>query len=261
MKLETKDVNVSINNKEIVRHASLLVKEGEFVGLIGPNGSGKTTLLKSIYRMLKPSGGVILLDGKDMREMSNKESAREMGVVSQFTNLSFDVSVEEMVMMGRVPHKNAFSRDTDEDYMIVEEALKKVDMLDFRDRSFLTLSGGEKQRILLARALAQQVRILLLDEPTNHLDITYQLQIMDVVQSLGTGVLAAMHDLNLTLMYCTYVYVLKNGEIVAHGRPEKVITAELIGSVYDVDCEIMESPKNGKLHVVYYSGLSRREAR
>ena len=168
--------------------------------------------------------------------------------------MSFDFSVEEMVLMGRAPHKTALSRDTEEDYRIAEEALRRVDMLDFRDRSFLTLSGGEKQRILLARALAQQVEILVLDEPTNHLDIKYQIQIMDVVKSLGVGVLAALHDLNLTLMYCYYVYVLKNGSVVAEGPTEDVITEALIRRVYEVDCSVQRHPKTGKLHVVFFPG-------
>ena len=255
MVIETKDLSVTLSRKEIVKQASLKVRDNEFVGLLGPNGSGKTTLLKSIYRVLKPSGGVILLDGKDIALSSYRDTAKRMGVVSQFNNLSFDFTVEEMVLMGRAPHKKAFDRDTEEDYMIAEEALRRVDMLDFRDRSFLTLSGGEKQRIILARALAQQVEMLILDEPTNHLDIKYQIQIMDVVKSLGVGVLAALHDLNLTLMYCTYVYVLKDGRIVAEGRTEDVITEELIRDVYEVDCSVSRNPVSGKLGVTFFSTL------
>ncbi len=156
--------------------------------------------------------------------------------------------------MGRAPHKRAMERDNARDFQIVEDALRRVDMLEFRDRSFLTLSGGEKQRILLARTLAQQVDMMILDEPTNHLDIKYQIQIMDVVKSLNIGVLAALHDLNLTLMYCNYVYVLKEGSVVAHGKPEEVITPELIKQVYEVDCEIYRHPVTGKLTVIYHSG-------
>ena len=255
MELEARQVSVTISRKEIVRAASLKVREKQFVGLLGPNGSGKTTLLKSIYRVLKPSGGAILLDGTEIDTLSHRETARRMGVVSQFNNLSFDFTVEEMVLMGRAPHKRAFDRDTEEDYRIATEALERVDMLDFRERSFLTLSGGEKQRIILARALAQQVELMVLDEPTNHLDIKYQIQIMDVVRSLGVGVLAALHDLNLTLMYCDYVYVLKGGQIVAHGRTENVITEELIRSVYEVECSVMRHPKSGKLYVTFFSQL------
>ena len=255
MNIETKDVSITLSHKEIVKQASLKVREKEFVGLLGPNGSGKTTLLKSIYRVLKPSNGVILIDGEDIKNMSYRETAKRMGVVSQFNNLSFDFTVEEMVLMGRAPHKKAFDRDTEEDYRIAEDALRRVDMFDFRDRSFLTLSGGERQRIILARALAQQVEILILDEPTNHLDIKYQIQIMDVVKSLGVGVLAALHDLNLTLMYCTYVYVLKDGCIVAEGPTEQIITEKLINDVYEVECSVSRHPKSGKLNVPLFSKI------
>lgn len=255
MNIEVKDVSIVLSRKQIVTDASLKVREKEFVGLLGPNGSGKTTLLKSIYRVLKPSSGVVLMDGTDMKTMTYRESARRMGVVSQFNNLSFDFTAMEMVLMGRSPHKRAFDRDTEEDYRIAEDALRRVDMLDFRDRSFLTLSGGEKQRIILARALAQQVEMLILDEPTNHLDIKYQIQIMDVVKSLGVGVLAALHDLNLTLMYCTYVYVLKEGRIVVHGPTEEVITEKLIEDVYEVDCSVARNPVSGKLNVTFFSRI------
>lgn len=255
MNIEVKDVSVVLSRKQIVKDASLKVQEKEFVGLLGPNGSGKTTLLKSIYRVLKPSSGVVLMDGTDMKAMTYRESARRMGVVSQFNNLSFDFTAMEMVLMGRSPHKRALDRDTEEDYRIAEDALRRVDMLDFRDRSFLTLSGGEKQRIILARALAQQVEMLILDEPTNHLDIKYQIQIMDVVKSLGVGVLAALHDLNLTLMYCTYVYVLKEGRILAHGPTEEVVTEKLIEDVYEVNCSVARNPVSGKLNVTFFSRL------
>ena len=255
MELETRQVSVTLSRKEIVKQASLQVREGQFVGLLGPNGSGKTTLLKSIYRVLKPSHGAVLIDGDDISALSHRETARRMGVVSQFNNLSFDFTVEEMVLMGRAPHKKAFDPDTEEDYRIAEDALRRVEMLDFRDRSFTTLSGGEKQRIILARALAQQVEMLVLDEPTNHLDIKYQIQIMDVVKSLGVGVLAALHDLNLTLMYCEYVYVLKDGHIVAHGPTEDVITEQLIRDVYEVECSVARHPRSGQLHVTFFSKL------
>jgi len=255
MRLEANSVTVNLSKRDIVKNVSLRVRDNQFVGLLGPNGSGKTTLLKSIYRVLKPAAGFITVDGRDLRELSYRETARRMGVVSQFTTMSFDFTVEEIVLMGRAPHKKAFDQDTDEDYRIAEEALKKVDMLDFRDRMFMTLSGGEKQRILLARTLAQQVDMLILDEPTNHLDIKYQIQIMDVVKSLGIGVLAALHDLNLTLMYCSYVYVLKDGSVVAEGPTEEVITEKLIRDVYEVNCSVERHPKTGKLHVTFFSEI------
>ena len=255
MNLNAKEVSVTLSGREIVKQVSLEVKNRRFVGLLGPNGSGKTTLLKSIYRVLKPSAGLVTLDDVDIQKLAYRDTARRMGVISQFTVMNFDFTVEEVVLMGRAPHKTAFSRDTEEDYRIAEDALRRVDMLDFRDRSFNTLSGGEKQRILLARTLAQQVELLILDEPTNHLDIKYQIQIMDVVKGLGVGVLAALHDLNLTLLYCDYVYVLKDGRVVAHGRTEDVITEELIREIYEVDCAVQRHPKNGRLYVTFFSRL------
>lgn len=253
MNLNARDVSVTLSGHEIVKQVTLQVRDRRFVGLLGPNGSGKTTLLKSIYRVLKPSAGVVTLDDMDIQKMAYRDTARRMGVISQFNVMNFDFTVEEIVLMGRAPHKTAFSKDTEEDYRLVEEALRRVDMLDFRDRNYNTLSGGEKQRILLARTLAQQVELLILDEPTNHLDIKYQIQIMDVVKSLGVGVLAALHDLNLTLLYCDYVYVLKEGRIVAHGETEQVVTEQLIREVYEVDCAVQRHPKNGRLYVTFFS--------
>ena len=163
MRLNARDVSVTLANRELVKQVSLEVRDKRFVGLLGPNGSGKTTLLKSIYRVLKPSAGLVTLDDANIQKLSYRDTARRMGVISQFNEMNFDFTAEEIVLMGRAPHKSAFSRDTEEDYRIAEDALRRVDMLDFRDRNFNTLSGGEKQRILLARTLAQQVELLILD--------------------------------------------------------------------------------------------------
>ena len=255
MELAAKKVSVGIGGKEIVKEASIRVKQGEIVGLFGPNGSGKSTLLKSIYRVLKPSGGEIFLDDVELKKMPHRETAKKMAVVTQFTTLNFDFTVEEMVLMGRSPHKKPFDRDTPEDFQIVRECLKKVGMEAFSKRKFSTLSGGEKQRILLARALAQQTETLILDEPTNHLDIKYQLQTLDIIKRLGKGVLMALHDLNLAFRYCDYVFILKNGIVVADGTPEKVITEELVRTVYEVENQIFINPISGCPMVTFLSPL------
>lgn len=255
MEILTKDVCVRIGGKEIVKEASIRVKRGELVGLFGPNGSGKSTLLKSIYRVLKPSAGEIFLDGIEMKKISHRDSARNMAVVTQFTTLNFEFTVEEMVLMGRSPHKKAFDRDTLEDFQIVRDCLKKVDMESFAKRKFSTLSGGEKQRILLARALAQQTETLILDEPTNHLDIKYQLQTMDIIKQLGKGVLMALHDLNLAFRYCDYVFLLKDGKVVADGKPEEVITEEMVRKVYEVENRIFTNPVTGQAMIAFLSPL------
>ncbi|MBR4216634.1 MAG: ABC transporter ATP-binding protein, partial [Candidatus Methanomethylophilaceae archaeon] len=214
IKVDNVDISVSKPKKRIVDSASLHVDEGEFVGLLGPNGSGKSTLLKTIYRTMKRDSGDIVLDGKHLDDLSLKESALLMSVVTQHNYYNFDFKVEEVVMMGRTPHKKTMEMDDDNDRAIVEDALKKVNMLDMKNRNFSSLSGGEQQRIILARALAQQTPCLILDEPTNHLDIKYQLEVLDIVKELGCTTLCALHDLNLAAEYCDRIYILLDGKIV-----------------------------------------------
>lgn len=238
MKLSVENVNVELGNKKIVHNAYIEVNKGEFVGLIGPNGSGKSTLLKTIYRICKPESGAIYLDGKNLLTMPIKDMACELGVVSQFNHIAFDIKVEDMVLMGRSPHKKMLEQDNEQDYKIAREMLEKVDMLNYAKRSFSTLSGGEKQRVLLARTLAQQVELLILDEPTNHLDIKYQIQILNLVKSLKTTAVVALHDLNLAAAYCDKLYVMHNGNVVANGEPKDILTSQLIREVYEVDCKI-----------------------
>lgn len=252
MNLALEAINVELEKKHIIKNVSLDVSNGDFVGIIGPNGSGKSTLLRTIYRITKPDSGNIFLDGKNFNNIKPSESAKKLGVVGQFNTVNFDFSVLDMVMMGRTPHKGLLSSDKPEDYEIALEALQKVGLESYINRSFSTLSGGEKQRIILARALAQQPQLLILDEPTNHLDIKYQLQILSIVKSLGIGVLAALHDLSLAAMFCDKLYVLKAGEIVAGGAPRHILTPKLIRDVYDIDCDIRENPDNGYLSINYY---------
>ncbi|MCR1974285.1 ABC transporter ATP-binding protein [Clostridium sporogenes] len=236
MKLNIENVNVLLGKKNIVKDACVNVHKGEFIAVIGPNGSGKSTLLKTIYHVCSPKSGVIYLDGKNLLTMPAKNMACELSVVSQFNNVAFDIKVEDMVLMGRTPHKKMLEQDNENDYRIVRKMLEKVDMLNYAKRSFSTLSGGEKQRVLLARALAQQVELIILDEPTNHLDIKYQIQILNLVKSLGITVVAALHDLNLAAAYCDRLYVMHKGSIVSSGKPKEVLTTKLIKEVYEVDC-------------------------
>ncbi|CUH94883.1 hypothetical protein P22_0949 [Propionispora sp. 2/2-37] len=251
MNIALEHIDVNLGEQKIVRDVSLAVNKGEFVGIIGPNGSGKSTLLRTLYRIIRPSGGTIWFDGEDMKSVKLADSAKKMGVVGQFNTVNFDFTVFEMVMMGRTPHKKLWGSDTARDYQIVWEAICKVGMEKYAERRFSTLSGGEKQRIVLARALAQQPGLLVLDEPTNHLDIKYQLQILSIVKALGIGVLAALHDLSLAAMYCTRLYVLKGGEVVASGRPQEILTPELVREVYEIECDIKVNPDTGYLAITY----------
>ena len=251
MKIKAEDIRLAYGAEAILKGVSMEAGNREFVGLIGPNGSGKSTLLKCVYRVLSPDDGAVFLVGKSLKEMNYKASARSMGVVAQHNYYNFDFSVREVVLMGRSPHKKALERDNAEDYAIVAEALKKVGMADFAARSFSTLSGGEQQRVILARALAQQTPCLILDEPTNHLDITHQLQLLKIVKQLDVTVISAIHDLNIAAMFCDRLYVLKNGEIVAEGTPREVLTRKLIREIYEVESDIVEDSK-GNMHILFY---------
>lgn len=251
MTAEIQGVKLTLGGNEILKGIDIRVGEKEFLGVLGPNGSGKSTLLKCLYRVLKPDNGAVLLDGRELHTYSVRESAKRLAVVAQHNYYNFEFSVRDVVMMGRSPHKRSLERDNADDYRIVDDALREVDMLDFADRSFSTLSGGEQQRIILARALAQQTPCLILDEPTNHLDIKYQLQLMDIVKGLNRTVISAIHDLNIAAMYCDRLYVVKNGEIVAGGAPEEVLTPAFIREVYEVDADVIRD-ETGLIHILYH---------
>ena len=244
------DIKMEIGNNEILKGVSIDSKNREVIGIIGPNGSGKSTLLKCIYRILKPNNGCIMLGEEDISKMSVKESAKKLAVVAQHNYYNFDFSVGEVVLMGRSPHKKSLEPDNSEDYDIVNESLEKVGMLGFKNRSFSTLSGGEQQRVILARALAQQTPCLILDEPTNHLDIKYQLSLLNIVKSLNLTIISAIHDLNIASMYCDRLFVMKNGRIVGMGTPQEVLTKEFIKEIYDIDVEIVYDSK-GDMHILY----------
>ena len=253
MKIETKALEALLSGSHILKGIDLDIGDRELVGVIGPNGSGKSTLLKCIYRVLKPAKGAVYLDGKPLDSYSYRDSARRVAVVAQHNYYNFDFAVKDVVLMGRSPHKRALDRDTAEDWQIVAESLETVGMTAFADRSFSTLSGGEQQRVILARALAQRTPCLILDEPTNHLDIKYQLQLMDLVRGLDRTVIAAVHDLNIAAMYCDRLYAVKAGRIVGQGAPKTLLTSEFIREVYEVDAQVM-TDGDGCLHILFHPG-------
>lgn len=253
MNLETRALRAALGGKQVLQGVDLQVEDGAFFGLIGPNGSGKSTLLRCVYRALAPSGGAVFLDGRPLRQYSVKESARRVAVLAQHNAYSFEFTVQDIVLMGRSPHKRLLDRDTAADRSIVREALAAVGLAGAQGRAFSTLSGGEQQRAVLARALAQQTPCLILDEPTNHLDIQYQLQMMEIVAGLGKTVLAAVHGLNIAAMYCDRLGVLVEGRLVACGPPREVLTQALIRRVYGVDATVM-TDQDGQMHILYRRG-------
>lgn len=261
MKVETKNLEMSLGGASVLKGIDIALKNQEFVGVLGPNGSGKSTLLKCLYRVLKPTGGTVFLDGQELHQYKPKESAKKVAVVAQHNHSFFDFSVGEVVMMGRSPHKKAMEQDNKEDYRIVKEALRTVQMEGCEKRSFSTLSGGEQQRVMVARALAQQTDCLILDEPTNHLDIKYQLQLMELIKKLELTVISAIHDLNIAAMYCDRLYLLHEGRIVAQGTPEQVLTETRIRQVYAVNSRVFCEETTGRLHILYHSTAAQQETK
>lgn len=251
LKLQIKNLGFNIDKNEILKDISFDIKEGAFVGVIGPNGSGKSTLLKNIYRLYKPSSGEIFLDNKNLSKMKDKECAREIAVLAQESNSQFDFTVEQIVKMGRYPYKSTFEDYSKNDLQMVKEMLEKVGLDNYGDRSFSNLSGGEKQRTLIARALVQNTDFLILDEPTNHLDIGYQIQLMDLVKSLNITTLSAIHDMNIASMYCDYLILIDNGKIIKFGSVEEVITSKMLKEVFGVNAYVGINPMNKRLQVSF----------
>ena len=239
---------------KILENVSLSVKEGDFVGIIGPNGSGKTTLLKSISRTLKPHKGTILLDDKDIYSLKSVDVAKQMAVVPQDNTISFSFTALEVVLMGRSPHLSRFQMETENDMAIARKAMDLTNTWHLAERPVNELSGGERQRVIIARALAQKPKILLLDEPLTYLDIVNQLEIMDLVKSLcvkeGIIVMTAIHDLNLAARYCSTAILLKNRKIFSAGSIEEVLTSENIKSVFKVDAIVKKNLVTNSLYVI-----------
>lgn len=244
MDLTCKNISYSIKDKQILKNVSLNVSGNKFFTILGPNGCGKTTLLKTIYRVLKPASGEILLNNKNIESIRLKDSAKEMAVVAQFNKINFDCNVEDIVMLGRSPHINFLQSEKQNDFDIVKDALRDVGMLDKANRSYSSLSGGEKQRVALARAIAQKPSLLLLDEPTNHLDIKYKLEILHIIKDLNINVLAVLHDIQLACKFSDYLFLMKGGEIKYEGIPRQTVTESSMKDVYGVNCKISWSDDN-----------------
>jgi iron complex transport system ATP-binding protein len=243
--LRADDVSVVIDGRTLVGNVSLEVAPGEVVALVGPNGAGKSTLLRTFYRALRPTSGQVSLDGEDVWRMTGRRLAQRLAAVLQEALGEFELTVYDVAAMGRSPHKRAFQGDGADDRHIVLDALGELDVADLAQVPFDRLSGGEKQRVLIARALAQRAGTMVLDEPTNHLDLRHQLDALHLVRRLGVTAVVALHDLNLAAAFCDRICVMDAGRLVAAGPPAEVLTASLLAEVYRVDAEVSPHPRTG----------------
>jgi iron complex transport system ATP-binding protein len=246
--IDARHLDVSYGDVDVLTDVSLTVERGTFVALVGPNGAGKTTLLRCVNGALDPDSGAVRVDGDDVSRLSSRETSRRVATVPQRTDVAFDFPVRDVVAMGRTPHISRFGVTSEADRTAVEDALARTDVADLTDRSVSAVSGGERQRVLLARALAQDAPVLVLDEPTASLDINHQVRTLELVRELtaeGRTAIAAIHDLNLAARFCDELVVLADGDVLADGEPEEVLTEATVASAFDTDAAVSRHPVTG----------------
>ncbi|WP_336993880.1 ABC transporter ATP-binding protein [Lelliottia amnigena] len=251
MSITAENITWKVGKKVIVNNVSLRVSRGQTVGLLGPNGSGKSSLLRVLAGLRRPHSGCVTLDDKNISQITKKQLARRVAFVEQHGMTEANMRVRDVVKLGRIPHHSPFSNWSTQDDETVTAALERVDMLKKSEQGWQSLSGGERQRVHIARALAQTPTEILLDEPTNHLDIHHQIQLMKLISELPVTSIVAIHDLNHASMFCDALIVMQNGEIVASGTPDEILTETLLWDVFRVETKIEISPFHGKKHIHY----------
>ncbi len=224
--------------KPILEGVSFSLAAGRTMGVVGANGAGKSTLLRLLYRYYRPSAGAVSFDGRDLWSMPARAVARRVAAVLQEQPTDFALTVREIVALGRTPHRRGLASGGARDAEIVDQVLDRLDLHGFAPRAFGTLSGGEKQRIMVARALAQEPEVLILDEPTNHLDIRHQLEVLGLVRNLGVTVVTSLHDLNLAMVLCDDVLVLHKGRAIAFGPPDEALTPDIVSRAFAVTARL-----------------------
>ena len=251
---------IEINNvcfsyeREILKNININIERGKFYTILGPNGSGKTTLLRILSKSLNIDKGEIFIDEKELTQIKTKVLAKEMAVVPQCTEIEFDFSVQDIVLMGRTPHIPRFCAESEKDMEIAKNAMEITNIWEFRNKSINTLSGGERQRVVVARAIAQETGIILLDEPISHLDIHHQIEIMNQLKQLNKNknitIIAVLHDLNIAAAYGDHIILMHDQRVYKDGTPEEVLTEDIIGKVYGLEVYITKNPKTGKTFIM-----------
>lgn len=250
--LSVANLTVTVDGRALVDDVALSATG--MTALIGPNGAGKSTLLRTIVGLKTPSAGHLTFDGADLLTMRRRDRARLVAFVEQSAGTDERLTVLDVVGLGRIPFQTLLDAQSAHDAAVVRQALSEVGLSHMADRQYATLSGGEQQRVQLARALAQQPRLLILDEPTSHLDISAQMLVLELLRSKarqGLTVLLALHDLNLAATYCDTINVMSGGRLEAHGSPDAVLTPALLRRVYDVNATLLNHPQSGRPVIVY----------
>ena len=262
--LAAQNLYVGYLERAVIERLSLDIVKGQITALVGPNGSGKSTLLKAMARLLKPSAGTVLLDGKAIHSLSTAQVAQQMAILPQGPSAPHGLTVRELVEQGRFPHVGALRMLRQQDHEAIQQALELTNMTDFVHRPLDSLSGGERQRAWIALTLAQATPVLLLDEPTTFLDIGHQLEVLELVQQLnrerGMTIILVLHDLNQAARYADRMVVLNRGVIVADGAPRDVLTAPLLAEVFGVQVNIVTDPASGAPVCLPFAVVARREA-
>lgn len=242
--IETKHLCLRLGKKDVLSDVSVGFAEGSFCGIIGTNGSGKTSLLKCLTKNLKPSSGSVYLDGQNLENYSYRELSRKLSLVPQHTQLMFDFSAHQLVLMGRIPYQKPLANDRTEDLATVKKAMKLTSTWQFRDSDAKTLSGGEFQRVIIARALAQETPVIMLDEPVSSLDLSHSFEIMELLEKInreGKTVIVVLHDLNLAMRYCKDILLLSEGRIAAFGPTKEVLTTQNIERFFGVRASFVQN--------------------
>lgn len=251
--LEINNLSFGYNGDLVLKDISFKVRDSQFISIIGPNGSGKSTLLKILNNLYKPKTGNILIHGKDIVNYKGKNLAKKVALVPQDTNIEYDFSVEDIVLMGRHPYIGRFEKEKEVDYEIVNEALRLTNTAHLRDRNINKISGGERQRVIIAKALAQKPDIILLDEPTSHLDINHQMEILTLLKNLnkekGATIILAIHDINLANRYSDNIILLNKGTILGMGVPSEVVNSHNIEKAYNLKVVVEKNQITDSIHI------------
>lgn len=255
--VKVENISLRIKKKNIVSDVSMTVQRGEFLGIIGANGSGKTTLISMLAGLNKPSSGIVEFDGKKIGSYSRRQLAQKMALVEQHAETTDQMTVRQAIGLGRTPYLSLLNPWSGNDTTLVNNILNKIDMASLCNQNWQTLSGGERKRAHIGRALAQEPELLVMDEPTNHLDVKHQIELLHLIKSLDLTVITSLHDLNHAAMFCDRVAVMQGGKLIALDVPKKIFTPENINLFFGISATVESDENNGNCFIRYqYPTLS-----